>query len=214
MLDVDQAGELKAAFRRGDWTNAEIKKLSEGDVLAQVRKVVRGEAEITIIKRILKLVQAFDPASFINKDWAIWKGLIDGGGETGEEDRDVREDSLTQIDLADLLCETCLVGEETSITGGEKLRRLKKSNKIRLGGKAFLAFWADYQKNRENSMLEHLYKVYGVSYLDFFGLVLRSPGGLRYVLYLSRDAGGQWGWRYRWLGIDWKSGHGSASLAS
>lgn len=31
MLDVDQAGELKAAFRRGDWTNAEIKRLCEGN---------------------------------------------------------------------------------------------------------------------------------------------------------------------------------------
>ena len=27
MLDVDQAGELKAAFRRGDWTKTEIKRL-------------------------------------------------------------------------------------------------------------------------------------------------------------------------------------------
>ena len=25
MLDVDQAGELKAAFRRGDWTKTEVK---------------------------------------------------------------------------------------------------------------------------------------------------------------------------------------------
>ena len=44
---VDQAGELKAAFRRGDWTNAEIKTLSEGDRLANVRLVLRGDAVIT-----------------------------------------------------------------------------------------------------------------------------------------------------------------------
>lgn len=46
MLDVDQAGELKAAFRRGNWTNAEIKKLCEGDILTQVRNVVRGFADV------------------------------------------------------------------------------------------------------------------------------------------------------------------------
>ncbi|MBI4092896.1 MAG: hypothetical protein HY420_03145 [Candidatus Kerfeldbacteria bacterium] len=50
MLDVDQAGELKAAFRRGDWTNAEIKRLSEGDVLSQVRRVIQGSAVIVVKK--------------------------------------------------------------------------------------------------------------------------------------------------------------------
>ncbi len=50
MLDVDQASELKAAFRRGDWTNAEIKRLSEGDFLTRVRGVILGRAEITVGK--------------------------------------------------------------------------------------------------------------------------------------------------------------------
>jgi len=47
MLDVSQASELKLAFRRnGDWTNADIKTLSEGTVLGDVLKVIRGQAEI------------------------------------------------------------------------------------------------------------------------------------------------------------------------
>jgi hypothetical protein len=49
MLDVDQAGELKAAFRRGDWTNGQIKKLCEGNILSQVRQVIEGKAEIVEI---------------------------------------------------------------------------------------------------------------------------------------------------------------------
>ena len=51
-LDVDQAGELKAAFRRGKWTNAEIKSLCEGDTLTKVRSVIRGFAKgvITIFR--------------------------------------------------------------------------------------------------------------------------------------------------------------------
>jgi hypothetical protein len=55
MLDVDQAGELKAAFRRNDWTNGQIKKLCEGDILAKVRLVLEGTAEI-VMKSILSVV--------------------------------------------------------------------------------------------------------------------------------------------------------------
>jgi|GEM_PF-439204 len=47
MLDVSQAAELKLAFRRnGDWTNADIKTLSEGTVLGDVLKIIRGQAEV------------------------------------------------------------------------------------------------------------------------------------------------------------------------
>lgn len=46
MLDVSQAHELKMAFRRTGWTNAEIKTLSEKDFLSDVLKVIRGQSEI------------------------------------------------------------------------------------------------------------------------------------------------------------------------
>ena len=52
MLDVDQAGELKAAFRRGDWTNAEIKKLCEGDLLARIREYLPHIQEYIASRRI------------------------------------------------------------------------------------------------------------------------------------------------------------------
>jgi hypothetical protein len=56
MLDVDQAGELKAAFRRGDWTNALIKKACEGDRLAQFRDVLLGRAEIKPIEALKRKI--------------------------------------------------------------------------------------------------------------------------------------------------------------
>jgi len=46
MLDVDQVRELKSAFRRGKWTSDEIKRSCEGDILAQFRQVVLGNAKI------------------------------------------------------------------------------------------------------------------------------------------------------------------------
>src|SRR3989344_873488 len=57
MLDVDQAGELKAAFQRGGWTNGQIKSLCEGDILSRVKMVLEGTAEI-VIKSILSFVAA------------------------------------------------------------------------------------------------------------------------------------------------------------
>ena len=57
MLDVGLANELKMAFRRGDWTNEEIKRLCEGDILKQVRGVVRGLAEV-VAKSILDFFTA------------------------------------------------------------------------------------------------------------------------------------------------------------
>lgn len=67
MLDVDQAGELKAAFRRGDWTNEEIKKLCEGDILVNVRKVLLGYAEFKILENIIDC----DAAPFIPNGWMM-----------------------------------------------------------------------------------------------------------------------------------------------
>lgn len=65
MLDVDQAGELKAAFRRGDWTNTEIKKACEGDALAKFRKVIQDLAEIVIKKVELLKFLASIPLSAV-----------------------------------------------------------------------------------------------------------------------------------------------------
>ncbi len=67
MLDVDQAGELKAAFRRGDWTNAEIKRACEGDLLARFRDVVRGYAQIAITKHVVDC----DTKPFLPQGWKV-----------------------------------------------------------------------------------------------------------------------------------------------
>lgn len=57
MLDVGQANELKMAFRRHSFTAEDVKRLSEGDFLAQVLLVIRGRAEV-VIKRILTFLHA------------------------------------------------------------------------------------------------------------------------------------------------------------
>lgn len=67
MLDVSQAAELKLAFRRNGWNNAEIKTLSEGDLLADVLKVVKGQAEIKTIEHLIDC----DAAPYTPPDWEV-----------------------------------------------------------------------------------------------------------------------------------------------
>jgi hypothetical protein len=44
-MTTGQAHELAMAFGRNGWTNADVKKLSEGDLLARLLPVIRGQAE-------------------------------------------------------------------------------------------------------------------------------------------------------------------------
>lgn len=67
MFDVSQVAELKLAFRRNGWNNAEIKTLSEGDILADVLKVIKGQAEIKMIKRLIDC----DANPFIPDGWSV-----------------------------------------------------------------------------------------------------------------------------------------------
>lgn len=177
--------------------------------------LLTGAVEVTVtwVKRILATIM-FSITEFIGADWKVWQGPADGQGLDGEEDRDPRNVDIKEIDWVQVMRETCLKSGETSIKGEEKLRRLKELGHIRLGGSAFLALWRDYQVNKEKSVLEWLYNTFGVTYLDFFGLVLRSPYSFRCVLYLYRRDDGQWDWDTDWLGLDWRARHFSALLAS
>lgn len=161
------------------------------------------------------MTKTFNPAEFINKGWSVWKGPVDGDGLSGEEDIDPRSLALTEVEISSLLFETCLNEGESSIGGEEKLRRLKeRQDVVRLGGNVFLGLWLDYQANKENSILEFLYRTNKITYLDFFGLVLRDSDGGRGVLGFSRDDGGGWGWGCAWLGPVWVVGALSAVRAS
>ena len=152
----------------------------------------------------LKVATApFDLQKFINKDWTFWKGPKDGDGLKGEEERDKASLALTEVDFekADLL--TCLEKGESSITGEEKLIRLRKLNRPLYGANVFMGLWQDYQQNKAQSVLEKLYQQKGITYIDFFGGILRDPFGYRLVLCLCRFDAGSWDWNCNWLGNAW-----------
>ncbi|MEN9338167.1 MAG: hypothetical protein RIQ41_481 [Candidatus Parcubacteria bacterium] len=59
MLDVGQANELKMAFRRAGYKASEVKSLVKGNILAQVREVLLGRAQIVSIEMgVLPVAQA------------------------------------------------------------------------------------------------------------------------------------------------------------
>lgn len=166
------------------------------------KKIVSGEPRVVLTK-------PFNPAKFLGQGWTTWKGPVDGDGLSGEEDVDCRSLALSEIDLSVISFEICLVG-----CGEEKLRRLKdRPELIRLGANVFLGLWSDYQVDKENSALEWLYEAKKITYLDFFGTVLRGPRGGRHVLCLCRR-GSEWNWFFSWLDLDWSVGHPSAVRAS
>lgn len=57
-LDVVQASELKHAWARNGGTNADLKTLCEGDLVANILLYIRGRAEI-VLKPILKFVRTW-----------------------------------------------------------------------------------------------------------------------------------------------------------
>lgn len=141
-------------------------------------------------------------------DPAIFPGLGEGWRLVPEE-HDTRNDQLTEVDFETVDFTTGLEEGETSITGEEKLRRLKAGNYIRLGASVFHVLWLDYQARKENSVLENLYRLRKLSYLDLFGDVILAPDGDRHVLDLCRYDG-RWGWSVSWLDDDWDASDVSA----
>jgi len=159
----------------------------------------------------LKVATApFDPVAFLGEKWAFWKGPKDGNGLEGEEERDKTSAALTEVDfgLAEFL--TCLEKDEPPIKGEEKHARLKKSGRTRYGVTVFMGLWLDYLARETESVLEMLFKEKGITYIDFFGDILRDPDGNRCVLYLYRLGDGQWYWDYDWLDYDFDEQNFSA----
>ncbi len=46
MLNIQEVNELLSAFRRGEWTNQEVKQLTEGDALTTFKHVLLGKSKV------------------------------------------------------------------------------------------------------------------------------------------------------------------------
>jgi len=170
-------------------------------VMDGVERFLSGAIVLQIVAMIVKIARdvVFKPVTFIGKGWKML-----------DKETDERAVKLAEVDFTKVNLATCLKEGEPSITGEEKLKRLREGGDILLDVGIFLALW-----NEEgHTTLNWLYKERGVTYLDFFGTILEGPSGGRYVLYLYRRDDGRWDWHCDCLAHDWNGENFSASLAS
>ncbi|MDP2593848.1 MAG: hypothetical protein Q8P36_00705 [bacterium] len=207
MLDVDQAGELKAAFRRGNWTNQEIKRLCEGGTLAQFRQVLLGQAAIIDRRQLDDYVRALAEAMMpqVKPEHIIdcdanpylpdgWKG-VEAHQKAGQLtwDKDAQKDALYLSELQ----------KKHPWLQGHKLRE-------ELSGKPVLnANVLDYLLAHPELIPEE----WKGKYVFFWGTIYRYSGGNLFVRYLYW-LGGRWDWSDYWLDLDWGVNHPAALRAN
>ncbi|MCC6934802.1 MAG: hypothetical protein IT406_03905 [Candidatus Yanofskybacteria bacterium] len=173
MLDVDQAGELKAAFRRGDWTNAEIKKLCEGDILKNFRDVLRGFSEI---KPILHAIDC-DVNPFVPDGWSYRE----------EDQLPGRIRGTWTWDPSVKLYLSKKQGGDKYIVGNDLRKELKPQSVLPANVLDYLLAHPELIPEDWNGKA-----------IFFWGTIYRNSRGNLYVRCLYWDGGG-WDWDYGWL---------------
>ncbi|MBI2033950.1 MAG: hypothetical protein HYT13_02530 [Candidatus Liptonbacteria bacterium] len=186
-LDVGQANELKLAFRRTGWTNEEVKRLCEGDTLADLRKVLLGHAEVKPAEHVINC----DADPFVPSGWKV---------EEHQKGGQFRFDP-TQVEF--WLSEPQRKGK---VIEGVKLRK-------GLAGKPVLnANVLDYLLAHPHLIPEEWKRDSEghIRYIFFWGTIYRRSDGGLCVRYVYWDSG-RWSWSYFWLDYGWDV-HSPAAL--
>jgi len=173
MLDVGQANELKLAFRRADFSNDDIKRLCEGNVLADVRRVLLGHAAINVVEHAIDC----DAQPFVPDGWSVEEHQKGGAFKW---DRNAQKDALY-------------------LSKGQAGSKYIEGNKLRkeLSDKSTPVLNAnalDYLIANPHLIPEE----WKGKYVFFWGTVYRSRGGSLFVRCLYWG-GGRWDWCYDWL---------------
>lgn len=190
MLDVGQANELKLAFRSADWSNDDIKRLCEGNVLVDVRSVLRGHASIAVIQHVIDCdADPFNP-------WVSDGFTIEEHQKGGQWKFDPKQ-------------------VEFFLANGQRGGKVIEGNKLRkeLAKKpVFNANVLDYLLAHPE-LIPDEWKTDGngnTRYIFFWGTIYRRRDGYLYVRYLYWNDG-RWNWSNRWLGRGWR-GNGPAAV--
>lgn len=170
MLDVGQANELKLAARRAGATNADLKKLCEGDVFAQILPVIRGLGEVIVTKHLIDC----DADPMVPNGWKVEEHTK--GGQL-------------EFDPAKVALYLSKQQQGDKYIEGNKLRKELKGKPV------FNANVLDYLLAHTNLIPEE----WNGKAIFFWGTIYRRSVGGLYVRYLFWDDG-RWDWLYNWLG--------------
>ncbi|MEK7649545.1 MAG: hypothetical protein AAB367_01085 [Patescibacteria group bacterium] len=185
MLDVGQANEFKLACRRAGYTNADIKKMCEGDILAQVLSIIRGHGEVTPIRHTIDC----DANPFIPDGWRV------------EEHRRYGQFEWDPTKVSLHLSPNQQNGK---VIEGNKLRRELASVPV------LNANVLDYLLANQHLIPEE-WKEKGKA-VFFWGTIYRCLDGHLYVRYLCFN--GRWRGYHFWLDRDWLGDDLAARLAA
>ena len=184
MLDVSQAHEFKLACRRSGYTNADIKRMCEGDLLKRLLPTVRGIAEVVQREHIIDL----DSPPFVPDGWKVEEHHRGGSFEWNPE----------KVSL--------FLTEEQQRGSYIRAHGLRKEFE---GRNPFNANCLDYLLKHQELILED----WKWKQVFFWGTIYRDPRGHLCVRCLSwRD--GRWRWRYCWLDGDFSVNRPAAVPAS
>ena len=223
-FSVGLADKVCEAWDGEGGTPAELNSFAENNALVRgLLTILRGGAvvkplvEVSVPKpqsRTLLPIdrsKLFNPAEFIGAGWSVWRGPVNGNGLEGDEERDLRSATLTELDINQVQLVTHLKGRELVTIGEERIKRLKTDGRIRLDENVFQAFW----NNKDLIPARFKERVNGnIQFIFFDGIVLRGPDGYRFALYLYFGDDGSWLWYYSWLDRARGARNPSAVLAS
>ncbi len=189
VLDVDQASELKHAFKRNGFTKAQIKQLTSGDFLSGVRDVIEGRAELVVKKHLINL----DADPMIPDGWKVEEHQ-----KGGQFEWDASKVAL-YLDPSQ---------QGGPIEGNKLCKKLKGKN-------VFNAVLLDYLLANPHLIPEEWKKDENgnTRYIFFWGTVYRHSDGFLCVRCLYWD-GDRWYWYYFWLGNVWIAHDPAAVSAS
>lgn len=197
--------QLEMGFARNDWTEADVQKLKEGTLLAQVLHLVRGTGVVQIIKHIINLAGDCMPKA--------WKDQ--GGWSIRPEDQIKGVKNTGTLEIVDLVRQVVFHlspnQKDGKVIEGHKLRKELEKNKVPVLNACVLDYLLlhpelipeDWKKD-ENGNTRFIY---------FWGTVFRGADGGLYVRCLFWY-GGAWDWDCLYLDDDWDVQNPSAILAS
>lgn len=194
-MDVGLANELKLAFRRANWTTADIKKFSEGNWAEQILPVLRGTATVQIVKHLIDLAGDCMPREWRKENWTIHKHIGNG---------------MLELDASRLGLYFSPNQQNGSVIISERLFKELKGAKVPVLNACVLDYILIHPelipenwKKDKNGNIRHIY---------FWGTVYRRPSVGLCVRYLYWDDA--WHWDHRWLDNVWHYQGPAAVLAS
>ncbi len=180
MLDVGQANELKLAFRKHGWTNIDIKKLCEGNILTHILPLVREFGETKT-----PTVEAQQPQHTINCDTSPFT-------PEGWKVEYHKQDGQFVFDPTKVKLHLSPNQQNGKVIGGNQLRRELENEPV------LNANVLDYLLAHPELIPEE----WKGKYIFFWGTIYRHSSGNLCVRCLFFRGGG-WGWDRSWLVSDW-----------